>query len=85
MTKIQLQLTEAQCRSLDILAAQKQISVAELIGHCIDRYLHSAQQSTLAEQRQRALSIAGRFASEETDLSVNHDKYLAEIYSTTGE
>ncbi len=33
------------------------------------------------ERRRRALSIIGAFSSDVDDLSVNHDKYLAEAYA----
>lgn len=33
------------------------------------------------ERRRRALSVVGAFSSGVDDLSVNHDKYLAEAYA----
>ncbi len=33
------------------------------------------------ELRRRALSVVGAFSSDVDDLSVNHDKYLAEAYA----
>lgn len=33
-------------------------------------------------RRRRALSIVGAFSSGVDDLSVNHDKYLAEAYAS---
>jgi Arc/MetJ-type ribon-helix-helix transcriptional regulator len=38
----------------------------------------------IAELRRRAIAAAGSFRSGSSDLSVNHDKYLAEGYAVTG-
>jgi hypothetical protein len=35
------------------------------------------------ERRRRAIAAAGRFRSDITDLSTNHDKYLEESYTVT--
>jgi Arc/MetJ-type ribon-helix-helix transcriptional regulator len=37
-----------------------------------------------AELRRRAIAAAGSFQSGSSDLSVNHDKHLAEEYAVTG-
>lgn len=85
MIRTQIQLTEEQSQRLKTLATEKGVSVAELIRRCIDTYIHSANQPTPEERRQRALAIAGRFKADITDLSTNHDTYLAEIYEEAGE
>lgn len=83
MVRTQIQLTEEQSRILKTMALEQQISVAELIRRSIDNYIQSINQPSLNERRQRALSVVGKFSSEETDLSVNHDLYLAEIYQVS--
>jgi hypothetical protein len=35
------------------------------------------------ELRRRAIAAAGRFRSDVSDLSTNHDKYLEESYKVT--
>jgi hypothetical protein len=34
-----------------------------------------------AERRRRAIAAAGRFCSDVSDISLNHDKYLEDAYS----
>ncbi len=79
MVRTQIQLTDEQSRILKAMALEKGISVAELIRRCIEDYIQSASQLTSNERRQRALSIVGQFVAEETDLSTDHDRYLAEV------
>jgi hypothetical protein len=84
MIRTQIQLTEEQSRILKTIALERGISIAELIRRSIDSYIRSINQPTLDERRQRALSVVGKFSSEETDLSTEHDRYLAEAYGDFG-
>jgi hypothetical protein len=79
MIRTQVQLEEAQYRSLKELAARQRVSVAELIRRAVDNLLQS-DVVPLEERRQRAIDAVGRFHSGVNDLSVRHDEYLAEIY-----
>jgi hypothetical protein len=85
MIRTQIQLTEEQSRALKAMALEENVSVAELIRRSIDRYLRSANRPTLDERRRRALAVVGKFSSDVTDLSINHDHYLAEAYGDSGE
>jgi len=80
MIRTQIQLTEEQSRALKELSAKKNKSMAELIRAGVDMLLHSITEISPEEKRKKALSAVGIFRSEENDLSVNHDKYLAEVY-----
>jgi len=80
MIRTQIQLTEEQAQRLRSIALERGVSVAELIRQSIDLYIQSSMQPTPAEKRLRALSIAGIGASGRTDLSTEHDRYLAEAY-----
>ncbi len=79
MVRTQIQLTEEQARALKEVAARQGISMAELIRRGVDRILEE-QEHERKEKWRRALAAAGRFRSGYTDISVNHDKYLAEDY-----
>lgn len=79
MIQTQIQLTEEQMSALEELAKRRNISLSDLIREGVDNLLRSAAISSNAEQRQRALAIAGRFKSGLGDLSKRHDDYLAEI------
>jgi hypothetical protein len=80
MIRTQVQLTEEQSRTLKVLAVERESSVAELIRQSVDSFIHSTAGVTMDERRRRAIAAAGLFRSEETDVSTNHDEYLAEAY-----
>jgi hypothetical protein len=85
MIRTQIQLTEEQSRILKQLAKVREVSVAELVRHSIDYYIHSMKEPTLEEKYERSMSIVGKYRAEETDIGRNHDRYLAEIYGNFGE
>jgi hypothetical protein len=80
MVPTQIQLTEEQSKALKKMAAQRNLSMAELIRQGIDFYLRACGTISQEERRQRAIKAAGRFHSGLTDLSGKHDEYLAEVY-----
>jgi len=79
MIRTQIQLTEEQAEALKQLAAHKRISMAEMIRRSIDSTLEreGAEREELWE---RAMSVVGIFNSGLSDVSEEHDKYLAEAY-----
>jgi hypothetical protein len=80
MVRTQIQLTEEQARALKLMSAQQGRSVAELIRQSVDNTIRSQGSIDVAERRRRAIAAAGRFRSGQADLSVEHDRYLAEVY-----
>jgi predicted DNA-binding protein len=80
MVRTQVQLTEEQARRLKRLAAQQGTSVAELIRQSVDQYIKSTGVVSMEERRRRAIAAAGKFRSSQSDLSINHDRYLAEDF-----
>lgn len=82
MIRTQIQLTEEQSAALKELAAREKVSVAALIRRGMDYYLRVFASVSDEERRQRALAIAGRFRTRVSDLSTNHDRYLAEDYDS---
>ncbi len=89
MVPVQIQLTENQARILDQIAAEKETTVTELIRQSISDMIRNRKDTDggkqidadREERRRRALSIVGAYSSGVDDLSVNHDKYLAEAYA----
>lgn len=81
MVRTQIQLTEAQARALKELAARQGVSMAALIRQGVERIIEDDEE-TRKEKWRRALAVMGRFHDIEgaRDVSVNHDKYLAEAY-----
>ena len=82
MVRTQIQLTEEQSSVLKKIAAQRSISIAELIRQGIDFYLRAHGTVSQEERRKRAVAATGRFRSGRSDLSTNHDNYLAEAYKS---
>lgn len=81
MIRTQIQLTEHQAAKLKRLAAERDVSMAEVIRDAVDRL---PDRDDRAERFARALAAirANRFRDREgkTDVSVRHDEYLANIY-----
>lgn len=82
MVRTQIQLTEEQSRALKQMAVQRGRSVAELIRQGVDNVIRSQGTIDAEERRRRAIAAAGRFRSGQADLSVEHDRHLAEVYGT---
>jgi hypothetical protein len=82
MIRTQVQLTEEQVQRLKILAVERSSSVAELIRQSVDNLIRSTTVVTMEERRRRAIAAAGQFRSDRSDVSTNHDKYLAEAYQS---
>ena len=78
MVRTQVQLTEEQANLLKKIASERHISIAELVRRSVDIFIHSRPYIDMEERRRRALAAAGCFHSGVSDLSTNHDKYLAE-------
>ncbi len=77
MLRTQIQLTEQQARAVKELAARRGVSMAELIRQAVERIVNEGED---AEKWRRAYAIAGKYHSGHSDISVEHDKYLAEDY-----
>ncbi len=84
MIRTQIQLTEKQSTGIRKLAQRENISMAKVIRQAIDRWLCTYGDASTSAKRQRALSVVQEmdrtFHSGHSDISVNHDAYLAEAY-----
>ncbi len=80
MIRTQIQLTENQSDMLKRISKKYNISISELIRRGVEMVIQSMPEVDIQEKRNRAFSLGGMFYSEEKDLSVNHDKYLNEVY-----
>jgi hypothetical protein len=83
MVRTQVQLTKEQADVLKRLAAEQDVSAAEIIRRGIEAMARSPYARPEDERWQRAITAitAGRFSSGKTDIAVNHDEYLAEAYA----
>ncbi len=81
MIRTQIQLTKEQARKLKEIAAERGISVAELIRQGVSELIESSNSIDYSERIKRAIRVAGRFHSRKSNISVKHDDYLDEAYS----
>ena len=70
-----MQLREDQVRALKRRAAERGVSMAELIREAVDRALGT---DDLDARWERAMSAVGRFHSDRTDVAERHDEYFAD-------
>jgi hypothetical protein len=80
MVRTQVQLTEDQVQALRRIAAASGRSIAGVIREGVDLYLGGRRRPNRKEQIERALRVAGRFASGRSDVSSQHDRYLSEAF-----
>ena len=83
MHRIQIQLTDAQERALREMARLRGQSISALIREGVDRLIApvDAARAAALERMERALGAGNSGLS---DVSRNHDKYLAEAYAQVG-
>ena len=80
MTRTQVQLTDRQLEGLRRTSAATGRSIADLIREGVDHFLAGTSELGREQRIERAIAIAGKFSSGLTDVSANHDKYLAEAF-----
>ncbi len=80
MVKTQVHLTEQQASALKARAVAEGLSMAELVRRSVDAFLRTRAPLSHEEKKRRALDAVGQFRSGVGDLSVHHDRYLAEAF-----
>ena len=80
MVRTQIQLTEEQATKLKRVAADRGVSMAEVVREAVDRI---PDRDDRAERWARALAAVGKGHDRDgaTDVSIRHDDYLAEAYA----
>ncbi len=79
MVRTQVQLTEAQAKTLRRIAARERVSMAEVIRRALDRAVEAEKLPDREEIKRRALAAIGSVRVGVTDLSERHAEYFAEI------
>jgi hypothetical protein len=77
MVRTQIQITDQQAAVLRSLSAERRLSIAELIRESIDAFVQREAGISRERRIARARHAAGKFASSASDVSAEHDKYLA--------
>ena len=80
LIRTQVQLTDQQLQALRQLSARSGRSISDLVRQGIDDHLRGRAEASDEERKQRAIRIAGMFASGQTDVSSKHDQYLADAF-----
>jgi hypothetical protein len=73
-------LTDKQLRALRAISARTGDSAAELIRRGVDLYLAGQAAVDEEDKLERALRIAGKYRSGVSNVSADHDRYLAEAF-----
>jgi len=84
MVRVQIQFTEEQARELRRLADERGVSVAALTRDAIDRWFVEEGAAPPEDRAARVLEAFGRFRGGGENVAEDHDRYLADIYGSTG-
>ena len=90
MIRMSIQFTEEQIKLLKTIAKARKTSVANLVRESVRLFLNNNSDEAIREvKRQQVLEglkkikeMKYRDIEGKTDLSTNHDEYLAEIYAS---
>jgi hypothetical protein len=74
MVRTQILLSEHQHAKLRDLSRTTGQSLAELVRQAVQSMIEQRDQSA----RERAVALLGTFVADRTDVSQNHDEYLAD-------
>lgn len=75
MERTQIQFDAEQAAALKRRASERGVSVSSVVREAVDRYLASdSAEGRIARVRE----AAGAFTSGQSDISEEHDRYLAE-------
>jgi len=78
MIRTQVQLTEEQANAVKRVAAERGVSMAEVLRELVDAHL---TESPSSDRRKRAIGVIGRHRSGRHDVSREHDQELAEAFT----
>ncbi|MBI5216058.1 MAG: hypothetical protein HY960_09925 [Ignavibacteriae bacterium] len=78
MTQTLIELSDEQMKIIEEMATKRHLTIIEFIKEKLGQFLLNETRKPDVQQKQRALSVAGRFKSGLHDLSTRHDDYLAE-------
>jgi len=78
MRRLQIQLTEEQTRRLREVATSRNESMAGTIREAVEQYLTGKPKREALFKK--ALAAVGKYRSGKSDISQEHDRYLAEDF-----
>ncbi|MBM3705663.1 MAG: CopG family transcriptional regulator [Actinobacteria bacterium] len=81
MKRTQIQLTEKQYKILKEISSERNISLAEVVREAITCYSAASVSIDKDTKIKDALSVIGKYNSGKSDISINHDDYLQNIFA----
>ena len=81
MERTQISLTTEQAERLRRVARKRHSSMAALIREAVEQYVPDEETPTRDERWDRAMVAVGAFESDGSNVAVEHDRYLTEIYA----
>lgn len=78
--RTQVQLSPAQAQALKRLAAERGVSMAEIVRQSVEAFLRDSRSPAAPDVRERALDIIRMIPNGPTDASARHDDYAAEAF-----
>ena len=84
MKRMMIQVTEEQYRTLKEMSAEYKVSISELVREGVQIVTKKSKRLSREERIRMAMSVIGIAHDKDgaTDVSINHDKYLDEVYGT---
>ena len=90
MIRISIQFTEEQIKLLKTMAKARKTSVSKLVRESVTLFLANNSDEVIREVKRQSVleglkkikEMKYRDIEGKTDLSTNHDEYLAEIYAS---
>lgn len=79
MNRTQIQLTEEQHNLLREISKETREPIASLIRKAVDQYLLTRRPDRFYLYKQ-AQTIVGKYEAGISDISVDHDRYLEEVF-----
>ncbi len=80
MIRVQVQLTQIQQNALRQLSTDTGKSIAALIREGVEQILTAKPLPSRQDRIERAIRVAGQFASGGADGSAEHDRHLAATF-----
>ncbi|MEX0659374.1 MAG: CopG family transcriptional regulator [Egibacteraceae bacterium] len=79
MIRTQVQLTAMQVRALKAMAAERDVSISQLVREGVDLVVATLPETA----HQRALTVVGRYPSDDgrNDVARGHDNHLDTIFA----
>ena len=81
MVRTQVQLTEKQLAFLHRNSSSQGVSISEQIRRGVDMLMRESLRGPSKDcRKKKAIALIGKYKSKTGDLSMRHDKHLAEIF-----